>query len=102
MKSSTGDLLALQFKALADDTRLAILDCLGTDECCVCEVMDTLALPQSLLSFHLGVLKRAGLVTDRREGRWSYYALDKDALRDVAEAVERLGTPKSNRRRRSC
>jgi ArsR family transcriptional regulator len=61
------------FHALSDETWLAILDCLGTRERCVCELTDHLDAAQSRLSFHLRVLRDAGLVTDRREGRWMYY-----------------------------
>jgi ArsR family transcriptional regulator len=102
MAQATGSMFALQLKALADETRLAILECLGSDECCVCELMDTLELPQSLLSFHLGVLRRAGLVKDRRDGRWSYYVIDEHALRAVAAAVDELATRRAPRKRRRC
>ncbi len=50
----------------------------------MCELQRTLASAQSRLSFHLKVLKDAGLVTDRRDGRWVYYALDGAALEQIA------------------
>jgi len=68
------------FHALSDTTRLEVLELLRGGERCVCELMDALDAAQSRLSFHLKVLKDAGLVTDRREGRWVYYTLDTDAL----------------------
>ena len=49
-------------------------------ERCVCELTDALDLGQSLLSFHLKTLKDAGLVSDRRDGRWAYYSLNRDAF----------------------
>ncbi|HEX7073690.1 MAG TPA: metalloregulator ArsR/SmtB family transcription factor, partial [Hyphomicrobiaceae bacterium] len=58
------------FQALSDDTRLDILGMLRDGERCVCELQDALDSAQSRLSFHLRVLKEAGLVTDRKEGRW--------------------------------
>jgi ArsR family transcriptional regulator len=58
---------------------------LSHGERCVCELQEALAAAQSRLSFHLGVLKDAGVVTDRREGRWVYYALNRDALDGIAE-----------------
>jgi len=73
------------FHALSDPTRLEIVVLLSHGERCVCELQDALAAAQSRLSFHLGVLKDAGVVTDRREGRWIYYALNRDALDGIAE-----------------
>jgi ArsR family transcriptional regulator len=56
-------------------------------EQCVCELTDVFKTGQSRLSFHLRVLKDAGLVTDRPEGRWIYYSLNRDALREVEDLV---------------
>jgi ArsR family transcriptional regulator len=80
------------FHALSDDTRLAVLEMLGDGERCVCELQDALDAAQSRLSFHLKVLKDAGLVTDRREGRWSYYALDADRLAEAQAYLALLAT----------
>jgi ArsR family transcriptional regulator len=71
------------FHALSDANRLAILDMLRGGERCVCDLQDDLEAAQSKLSFHLKVLKDAGLVTDRREGRWSYYTIVPEALAEV-------------------
>jgi len=71
------------FHALSDTTRLSILEMLRGGERCVCELQDELAAAQSRLSFHLRVLKDAGLVEDRRDGRWSYYRIVPDALAEV-------------------
>jgi len=68
------------FHALSDETRLGIVELLSHGERCVCELQSVLDAAQSRLSFHLRTLKDAGLVTDRREGRWVYYALNRDAL----------------------
>lgn len=78
-------LAARWFHALSDPTRLEIAVLLSHGERCVCELQDALAAAQSRLSFHLGVLKAAGLVSDRREGRWIYYSLNRDALDGIAE-----------------
>lgn len=75
--------LARIFHALSDETRLGILARLTHGERCVCELTDELDAAQSRLSFHLKVLKDAGLVTDRREGRWMYYSLNHDVLADA-------------------
>lgn len=71
------------FHALSDETRLAVLDLLGNGEQCVCDLQDALDAAQSRLSFHLRVLKDAGLVTDRKEGRWSYYTLSAARLAEA-------------------
>lgn len=78
------------FHALADEMRLRILDQLRDGEQCVCDLTDALETGQSRLSFHLKTLKDAGLVTDRREGRWVYYALNPPALEAVARLVATL------------
>lgn len=82
--------VARRFHALSDETRIAIVAMLRAGERCVCELMDELGAAQSRLSFHLRVLKEAGLVTDRREGRWSYYTLVPEALAGVHDLVVEL------------
>jgi ArsR family transcriptional regulator len=81
---------ARRFRALADETRLRIVDRLRDGEECVCDLTDTLKSGQSLLSFHLKILKDAGIVTDRREGRWVYYALNPETLDEVGALVDSL------------
>ena len=76
--------------ALADETRLDILDQLKEGERCVCELTDALQAGQSRLSFHLKVLKDAGLIQDRPEGRWIYYAINADAVEELEELVASL------------
>ena len=73
------------FHALSDETRLRIVRLLSHGERCVCELQQVLDAAQSRLSFHLKTLKDAGLVSDRRDGRWMYYALNRDALDTIAE-----------------
>jgi ArsR family transcriptional regulator len=69
------------FRALADETRLRILNLLVRGEACVCEIEHALEIGQSKASRHLAYLRNAGLVTDRREGPWMYYAVaDPDGL----------------------
>lgn len=73
------------FHALSDETRLEIVEMLSHGERCVCELMSSLEAAQSRLSFHLKTLKDAGLVTDRRDGRWVYYTLNRPALDEMVE-----------------
>lgn len=77
------DRAVVLFHALSDQTRLSILEMLRGGERCVCDLQDELEAAQSRLSFHLRVLRDAGLVTDRREGRWAYYAIAPEALAEV-------------------
>jgi ArsR family transcriptional regulator len=80
------------FHALSDETRLSIVRRLGRGERCVCDLQDLLDAGQSRLSYHLKTLKEAGLVTDRREGRWVYYMLVPEALDALAELVGELAS----------
>jgi ArsR family transcriptional regulator len=77
--------------ALSDETRLAILERLRGGEECVCNLTDALGSGQSRLSFHLKVLKDAGLVHDRRDGRWIHYSVDTrgiDAVRGFIDTID--------------
>jgi ArsR family transcriptional regulator len=78
------------FRALSDETRLRLIDLLREGEQCVCDLSEAVGASQPLLSFHLKTLKDAGLVTDRREGRWVYYALNADRLGDQQRFLEQM------------
>ncbi len=86
-KTQDKALLAV-FQALSDDTRLAIVRRLAGGERCVCDLQDLLEAAQSRLSYHLRTLKDAGLITDRREGRWVHYSLVPGALESVVSFME--------------
>lgn len=85
--------LVLRLQALAEETRLSIVRLLSNGERCVCELQDELGAAQSRLSFHLRKLKEAGLVDDRRDGRWVYYRLVPEPLEAMRLELERLGHP---------
>jgi len=79
-------------KALADETRQRILTMLQEQELCVSDIVGQLHLSQPAVSHHLGVLKQAGLVTDRKEGKRVIYALDVCCLQDCCvELMTELG-----------
>lgn len=90
------------FQALSDETRLRILDRLRYGERCVCDLTDSLDAAQSRLSFHLKTLKEAGLVHDRKEGRWVYYRICPDALEGIDEIVGSLRSPLPVLQTRCC
>ncbi len=84
------------FRALSDETRVRILERLRDGEQCVCALTQTFHTGQSRLSFHLRVLKDAGLVIDRPEGRSVYYTLNHKAIREAEVIITRLrGEPAS-------
>jgi len=85
--------LAALLRALGDDTRLRIFSLLTKGEFCVCEIEDTLGLSQSLVSNHLAVLRRVGLVQSRRDdedARWVFYRADPAAAAILAERLRAL------------
>lgn len=82
--------LASMLKVLADETRLRIFALLTSGELCVCEMVDILDMPQSLVSNHLGVLRRAGLVRARRDeadNRWVYYSPVPEAVASLKSRI---------------
>jgi ArsR family transcriptional regulator len=89
------------FHALSDETRLEIIELLRKGERCVCELTDMLDAAQSRLSFHLRVLKDAGIVRDRKDGRWVYYVLDPEAFEEVETLVSGM-KPRALSRSESC
>ena len=82
------DQLAAKFKALADPTRVAIINCLSAaDEVCVCNLTETFDLSQPTVSHHLRILREAGLVTSSRRGTWAYYRLVPEAIAELRGAL---------------
>ena len=75
------------FKALSDETRLRIMKLLEEREICVCELMQVLEMPQSTVSRHMNVLRRAGLVRGRRNGKWVHYRLQAADFNPYASAI---------------
>ncbi len=78
------------FHALSDETRLEIIQRLLDGEKCVCDLTDALDAAQSRLSFHLKALRDAGIVNDRKVGRWVYYSLDREAFGELEALVKSI------------
>lgn len=102
----TNDHAVEVFKALADPTRLAILDLLqkkGTSRCgpvevgesglCACDVEAAVGLSQAAISHHMGILRRAGLVFALKRGRWMFYRRNDDVISAVAAALVKRVEP---------
>lgn len=68
------------FKAFSDETRLRILKLLEHGELCVCELVAALDIVQPKISFHLAILKKGGLIKDRKEGKWTHYRLNETEI----------------------
>jgi ArsR family transcriptional regulator len=81
LEPTEAESLAARFKALADPTRVAIVNRLaGADEVCVCDLNTAFDLSQPTISHHLKVLRDAGLVESSRRGTWAYYRLVPEAV----------------------
>ena len=93
---------AMRFRALGDETRLRILEMLVAGECSVSELQQGVDIGQSLMSHHLRILREAGLVADRREGRWAYYGIVASALAAVKLGVYELEPLRSGRAEREA
>lgn len=64
------------FKALSEETRLRILEIIAEEELCNCQIMERLNISQSLVSHHIRILKQAGIIDERRNGKWTYYTIN--------------------------
>lgn len=71
------------FRAVADVTRLRILKLLAAGELCICEIMLALRKPQSSISHNLSILEDAGLIKERKQGKWCHYRISEGAVMDM-------------------
>lgn len=78
------------FKAISDPTRLKILYLLQDGELCVCEIINVLEKPQSTISHHLNVLKKAGFIKGRKEGLWIHYQLNNPKIIELLDNLTNL------------
>ncbi|HEV8248495.1 MAG TPA: metalloregulator ArsR/SmtB family transcription factor [Gaiellaceae bacterium] len=88
IEPEAAEALAARFKALADPTRVAIVNRLaGAGEVCVCELVDEFDLSQPTISHHLRLLRQAGLVDSERRGTWAYYRLVPASIDELRVAL---------------
>ncbi|MBI5056377.1 MAG: metalloregulator ArsR/SmtB family transcription factor [Nitrospirae bacterium] len=81
------------FKALSDETRLRILKIAEKGEICVCDLVSVMDMSQPKISFHLNTLKEAGLLKDRKQGKWVHYSInDSDMFKRflILSTIERI------------
>jgi ArsR family transcriptional regulator, arsenate/arsenite/antimonite-responsive transcriptional repressor len=88
-------------QAIADPVRWAVLDLLAESPRCVCKLQDQIPIAGNLLSYHLKVLREAGLITSARRGRWIDYSLADDARERMLATLPGAATPASADVRRS-
>jgi ArsR family transcriptional regulator len=105
MKNDPIAKLELLFQALADRTRLRLLNLMAEREVCVCYFVEILGLPQPAISRHLAYLRRAGLVDARRDGKWMHYRIatlaDQSALQILSDTLRGLAANKEMQRDRA-
>ena len=87
-------------ESLSDPIRINILELMMGGEICVCDIVKVTGLSQSKISYHIKILKDAGLISDRQEGRWVYYKLDLEVLSDIKNWMGNLIQSSSSKR--SC
>jgi len=80
----------LFFSALADRTRLRLLNLMGSDEVCVCFFVEVLKTNQPKISRHLAYLRRAGIVNARRDGPWMHYRINEPSDPDAAQVLKQV------------
>lgn len=84
------------FRALSDQNRLMILDMLSCGELCACVILEGLHITQPTLSHHMKTLCDCGLVSGRKDRKWTYYSLNDETLRRFRAFLETITTAKEN------
>ncbi|WP_407309431.1 ArsR/SmtB family transcription factor [Desulfosporosinus sp. SB140] len=90
MNYSYADYVSL-FKALADQTRLKIVDLLSSGEMCACQLLDNFNITQPTLSYHMKILCDSGLVKGRPEGQWMYYSNNNEVIETISVYLSEIG-----------
>ena len=79
--------ISKKLKAISDPKRLKIIDMLSCDELCACEILEKFDISQPTLSHDMRKLEEVGLVSSRREGKNTYYSLDKACLDEIEDSL---------------
>ena len=79
-----------KIKALTDENRLAIMLALQHGEKCGCDLLEELNITQPTLSHHMKILVDSGLVNDRKEGKWHYYSINTDIMKEFCGFIKTL------------
>ena len=78
------------FKAFCDETRLMVLSLLQSGEKCACVLIEKLGLAQPTLSYHMKILVESGIVTARKEGKWTHYAISAEGSDHAVRLIREL------------
>lgn len=84
--------LAEILKVIAEPNRLKIICLLIPGTRCVCEIQETLSLRQNLVSHHLRILKKNGLITNKKKGQWMHYSLNRKKIQKYKNIFNKLLT----------
>jgi len=87
---------SLLFKALADPTRLKVVDMISCGELCACVILEKFNFTQPTLSHHMKILCDCGLVSGRKEGKWTYYSLDEKVVQDFKTILTEITSCNEN------
>lgn len=87
---------ALLFRALADETRLKIIDMLSCGELCACDILKSFHITQPTLSYHMKILTACGIVNASRQGTWMHYTLNHETVRKISEYWSRSTSAKED------
>jgi len=93
---------AVIMKALADETRLKILDMLSCGQMCACKILEAFDITQPTLSYHMKILTGAGLVAGVRDGAWMHYSLNQENIEELKGFLAELTAPKDDCICREC
>lgn len=84
------DKIAVQFKAMSDPNRLRIIEMLSCGELCGCELLEKLHITQPTLSYHMNILSEVKLVTNRKEGKNTFYKIDKQKYIELGQFLSNI------------
>lgn len=83
------------FKAFCDDNRLMILEMLQSGEKCACKLLEALSISQSTLSHHMKILCESGVVTSRKDGKWTHYSINPSGCASAIKLLETITATKT-------
>lgn len=78
-------------KAIAEENRFQIIKLLSKESLCVCDIQEKLDMPQNLVSHHMAVLKKAGLIVSCRCGKNNFYSLNKQTINQLNQVLAKIG-----------
>lgn len=80
------------FKAMADESRLAILEMLSKEELCACHILEEFEITQPTLSYHMKILVESGLVDAKKEGTWMRYKINEEKMDNIKQKILKFDT----------